>query len=216
MVANLIVFRKKNKTYYKEKSPTPLSFWEGEFKKHYSQVEEINEGSKAIHFRIDSYINNTFVLFESDYNKGVLPDQVINTLESYCNYLLRLSHLPLSNNEMEKAAKSKPNDIDGLRNYSLGIILSTMKILLYSLYNPLSGIMRKEEEESTKIFQYLVCDIQSLYSVLLQRLLLQFPKLNNPIFHSLINPVVMNAVFCAASPYLESIIHTLKSKEDIE
>ena len=210
-MGSLTTIRKKTKMYYKEKKPTAYEFWEAEFKKQFPFVDEKESTSILLQKQISDYINAGYVQYLGELKKGTVPQNYADGIEFYLNYILHLNNLPISDDDIEMASKHHSCAMDSLMDYSIGHLFDVMKLVVYSLYNPINGILKDDKEQC---YTYYITDIQSFSRILMTRFYQQFPKLGEPVFTSLVSAVITNAVFCIFSPYIEDNLLTLYGKND--
>ena len=93
--------------------------------------------------------------------------------------------------------------MDALTEYSLGNMISTMKLVLHNLYNPATGVLLEDKEHFS---QYIQADLQSFSNILFTRFVEHFPRLGDPVFAQLLQSTVTDAVFVQASPLFQDVI----------
>ena len=171
--------------------PTPFEFWDAEFKTAYHAKEEMAMSSMALTEQVSGFIDQCFSKFGEDLAKGMLPDKVASGIEFYINYILRIIHIQV------------PDEVDALTEYSLGNMISTMKLVLHNLYNPATGVLLEDKEHFS---QYIQADLQSFSSILFTRFVEHFPRLGDPVFAQLLQSTITDAVFVQASPLFQDVI----------
>lgn len=183
--------------------PTPFEFWDAEFKTAYHAKEEMAMSSMALTEQVSGFIDQCFSKFGEDLAKGMLPDKVASGIEFYINYILRIIHIQVPDEEIAKAINAHSNTVDALTEYSLGNMISTMKLVLHNLYNPATGVLLEDKEHFS---QYIQADLQSFSSILFTRFVEHFPRLGDPVFAQLLQSTITDAVFVQASPLFQDVI----------
>lgn len=142
IVKNILSFRKSNKECSHKNQPTPINAWRDAFTSEFPIINETGQSAIFLHSQILQYLNNGCVKFEEDLKRGTIPSTFSDGIQFYLDYLLRVIHIEISENDMMNAARVQSNMIDALSEYSLGTIISVMKMVFMQFYNPLSGLLR--------------------------------------------------------------------------
>ena len=183
--------------------PTPFEFWDGEFKTAFHAKEETSMSSMALTEQVRGFLDQCFSKFGEDIANGKLPEKVASGVEFYINYILRIIHIQVADEEIAKAVNTHSNTVDALTEYSLGNMISTMKLVLYNLYNPMSGVLL---EDKAHFNYYIKADLQSFSNVLITRFVEHFPRLGNPVFVPILQSTITDAVFIQASPIFQDVL----------
>ena len=203
LTKNVVTYRKKTKNCYSKKMPTPFEFWDSELKSAFHAMDETAMSSMALTKQINDFIDQCFSKFGEELAQGTIPDKVASGIEFYINYVLRIIQMQASDEEINKAVNTHSNTLDALTDYSIGNMISTMKLLFHALYNPLSGALLADREH---FHTYIQADIQSFTTILITRLVHHFPRLADPVFAQLLQSTVADAVFIQASPIFQDVI----------
>ena len=135
LTKNVVTYRKKTKNCYSKKMPTPFEFWDSEFKSAFHAMDETAMSSMALTKQINDFIDQCFGKFGEELAQGTIPDKVASGIEFYINYVLRIIQMQVSDEEINKAVNTHSNTLDALTDYSIGNMISTMKLLFHALYN---------------------------------------------------------------------------------
>lgn len=141
-----MTFRKKTKDCYSKKQPTPLTFWEPTFKTAFPMMNETGSSSIMLHEQIAGFIDQGIKKFDADLLKGIIPEKFYDGIQFYINYILRVIHIQIPDEDIVKATRNQANQIDALSEYTIGNIISVMKLVFFMLYNPVNGVMVDDKE----------------------------------------------------------------------
>lgn len=206
IIKNMLTYRKKNKACYQKKSPTPFDFWDQEIKSQFRYIEENSVSSMALQKHIADYIAQSCANYAGELATGQIPDTFAAGIEFYINYILRIIQLQVPDNDIANAMNTRSNMLDALTEYTLGQLVSVLKLVFYSMYNPESGSLIENREQ---LLDYMVSDLKSWGTIVVNRIKVQFAQLNDPLFSVLVNSVVMNAMFVIATPLLQNELRRL-------
>lgn len=195
--------RKKTRMYYKEKKPTQFDFWETEFNTYFHNIKETNPTSHYLEKQISDYFDQCVTGYAQTTKEGRLHPDFSKGIEFYVNYLLHQSNLPISDNDMKNAVSKHSNSIDSLTEYSISNMVIVMRTLFYNLYNPINGVLIGD---NGNLFNIIIGDVQSFSRILIARFQQQFNQLSEPLLTSFLTTLVVNAMFCCASPMINDIL----------
>ena len=146
IVKEVLAFRKKTKDCYAKKQPTPLSFWDSTFKTVFPVMNETGPSSIMLHEQISGFIDQGIQKFDAELLKGIVPEKFYDGIQFYLNYILRVIHIQIPDEDIMKGTRCQANQIDALSEYSIGNIMSVMKLVFFMLYNPTTGVMIEDKE----------------------------------------------------------------------
>ena len=99
-----------------------------------------------LHEQIAGFIDQGIKKFDADLLKGIIPEKFYDGIQFYINYILRVIHIQIPDEDIVKATRNQANQIDALSEYTIGNIISVMKLVFFMLYNPVNGVMVDDKE----------------------------------------------------------------------